>query len=207
MTMKSLAAVILGLAMTTSVALAADSLTSVSQLKDVPTSEPYFQDIQSLIERYGALEANTQGISNNTYRPAANITKAEFAMMLLKGLDQFKLMMVGTGAGKSPLNLPTPKASTKMLYSDVKPGDATYAALDRLAVMYGITFGSADKKFNPQETVTQQQAAGLFRTIFGITTLPVANKPLTRGEMAMYLNQSLNFATDAFEKTLPPEND
>ena len=199
MNTKTIAALVLGLSLTSALALA-DEITSVSQLKDVPRSEPYFQDIQSLVERYGIIQ-------QATYRPSSAISKAEFATLLNTTLDKFSEVVASIDGAKNPLKFPGSSKKTVSQYTDVKPTDTYYPALKSLTERYGIAFGSKDGKFNAQETVTQQQAAGLFGMIFGIKTLPSSDKPLTRGEMAMFLNASLNYASAELEKTLLPAED
>lgn len=56
---------------------------SASQLKDVQTSDYYFQSLQSLIERYGVNVAYPDG----TFKAYLPMTRGDFAVFLNSSLD------------------------------------------------------------------------------------------------------------------------
>lgn len=72
-------------------------ITSVSQLKDVQTSDWYFKHLQSLIERYGISVCCPDGMFN------ANepLSRAEAVSLLNQGLDRVgELIAVATSEAK-----------------------------------------------------------------------------------------------------------
>jgi S-layer homology domain len=57
---------------------------SVSQLTDVNSTQCYYKDLQSLIERYGI----GIGYSDNTFRAEQAMTRAEAVQLVNQALDR-----------------------------------------------------------------------------------------------------------------------
>jgi hypothetical protein len=73
--------------------LSAQSITSVSQLRDVKPTDWAFQALQSLIERYGCLS----GYPNGTYNGDRTLTRYEFAAGLNACLEQIAQFLEARG--------------------------------------------------------------------------------------------------------------
>jgi len=95
------------------------------------------QDNQPAIEALAAREIIT-GKSAATFAPDATMTRAEFTAVMVRALGL------------------TPKAVSK--FTDVKDSD-WFAAYVGTANTYGIVNGTTDTAFNPQGTITRQEAA------------------------------------------------
>lgn len=73
-------------------------VTSIAQFSDVDPKHWAFQDVQSLVERYGA----TSGYPNGTFRGNSTITRAEFAAQLNAGLDRITELIATATAECNP---------------------------------------------------------------------------------------------------------
>jgi hypothetical protein len=69
-------------------------ITAVSQFSDVNPTDSYYQDLQSLVERYGV----AAGYPDGTFRANQTITRAEFAALLNTALDRVVELMIAAGS-------------------------------------------------------------------------------------------------------------
>lgn len=114
-------------------------------LKEIVAPGRTFDDVtgvngqknQSAIEALAA-RGIISGIKDNLFEPEATMTKAEFATIMVQGLGL------------------VPKSNDS--FTDVSSG-SWYAPYIGTAVNYGIVTGNPDKTFNPDGTITKQQAA------------------------------------------------
>ncbi|MFD1885732.1 S-layer homology domain-containing protein [Paenibacillus wenxiniae] len=91
------------------------------------------------------------GVTDTTFHPNANITRAEFAAIIVRGLG-----------------LPTDQAAAS--FSDVK-SDAWYAGAVQTAVSYKLINGFEDGTFRPQDTITREQAMMIVAKAMKLTGL------------------------------------
>ncbi len=91
------------------------------------------------------------GVNDTTFNPNANITRAEFAAIIVRGL--------GLPAGKGADS-----------FSDVK-SDAWYAGAVQTAVAYKLINGFEDGTFRPQDTITREQAMMIVAKAMNLTGL------------------------------------
>ncbi len=101
-----------------------------------------FSDVKNSPNR-AAIEALASreiinGMGDGTFAPNATMTRAQYATIVVKALGL------------------TPKANSK--FNDV-PANAWYAAYVGTANTYGIVNGVSDTEFNPNGTITRQEAA------------------------------------------------
>jgi hypothetical protein len=82
------------------------------------------------------------GKSETVFDPDAPVTRAEFAAIIARGLG---IVPVAQGGGDGP-------------FGDVKPGDWYYYYVNTVN-FYGIAGGVGDRLFNPNGTITRQEAA------------------------------------------------
>ncbi|HEX3029216.1 MAG TPA: Ig-like domain-containing protein [Clostridia bacterium] len=92
------------------------------------------------------------GVGNDNFAPDRDITRAEFAAIVVRGLG---LMHPGTG-----------KAS----FSDVSKNDWYYDAVS-IAYEYGIISGYGKGKFGPNDKITHEQAMSMIARAMKITKL------------------------------------
>ncbi len=91
------------------------------------------------------------GVTDTTFNPNANITRAEFAAIIVRGLG-----------------LPTGKSTDS--FSDVK-SDAWYAGAVQTATSYKLINGFEDGTFRPQDTITREQAMMIVAKAMSLTGL------------------------------------
>ena len=78
------------------------------------------------------------GITENRFEPNSNMTRAEFATIIVRGLGLFK--------------------ESNAIFKDVTENDWFYNYVDT-AYMYGIIKGVSENQFNPNGTITREEAA------------------------------------------------
>jgi hypothetical protein len=91
------------------------------------------------------------GIGNNLFAPDRDITRAEFAAILVRGLG----LLRGVGSQS---------------FTDV-PGNAWYAEYIETAVSCGLIYGYGDGRFGPGDTITREQAMAMLVRAMGLTGL------------------------------------
>lgn len=115
-----------------------------ADVKAMPLTQPgrTFGDIRNHKNREAIEALASRGIisgkGNDKFDPDATMTRAEFATIVTKALGL------------------TPKANGK--FTDVKAGD-WFAGYVGTASQYGIIAGVGDNKFDPNGTITRQEAA------------------------------------------------
>lgn len=93
------------------------------------------------------------GVGNDIYAPDRDITRAEFAAIMVKALG------LKPGTGNNP-------------FSDVKEG-VWYVQYIETAYQYGIISGYGNGKFGPQDTISREQAMTMIAKAMNITGLKV----------------------------------
>ncbi len=106
------------------------------------------------------------GVGNGKFAPQRDITRAEFATIVVKGLG---LMRTGTG---------------KDTFEDVAKGTWYYDAVS-IASEYGIISGYGNGKFGPMDRISREQAMTIIAKAMDITGL---NIELTQDEQASILS-------------------
>lgn len=86
------------------------------------------------------------GISDDEFKPAQAITRAEFAAIAVR--------MLGL-----------PENGSVQTFSDVAPGDWFYGAVSK-AYEYGIIEGYEDGRFQPLQTITRQEAMAMMARMY-----------------------------------------
>ncbi|MEK0316995.1 S-layer homology domain-containing protein [Cohnella sp. 56] len=92
-----------------------------------------------------------QGVNETTFNPNADMTRAEFAAIVVRGLG------LKPGEGTSS-------------YSDVAP-DAWYASAVSTASAYGLVSGFADGTYRPSDKITREQAMTIVAKAMKLTGL------------------------------------
>ncbi|UDK94857.1 S-layer homology domain-containing protein (plasmid) [Lysinibacillus sphaericus] len=131
-------------------ALPLEPIREATTFKDVPTSHPYYNDIQRLY-RAGIIDG-----SNGNFNPSGSLTRAQMAKILCLAFNL--------------------EPKTGYIFTDV---GADHWAKDYIATLYasGITTGS-EGKFNGNETVTRAQYAVFLYRALNPDKAPIPEKPL-----------------------------
>lgn len=104
------------------------------------------------------------GIGNNAYQPDRDMTRAEFATIMIRALG----LEPGTSASS---------------FSDVSASDWYCGYIDT-AASYGIIKGYSDNAFGPNDTITREQAMTMVARAMKLTGL---NADLTTGESSQLI--------------------
>ena len=179
-------------------------LTSVSQLKDVKTTDNYYAAVKSLVESYGVLGA----FPDNTFRGDSPLTREQFVVILNRSIDRMNEVNEATYRGEEPddddlgimglINVPydvnkTFITSTSQI-KDVKPSAAYYAALQSLVERYGINIADADNNLRAANAITEKEFYIWIGGIFGgkYVGSASATNAITRGASMIIMNDALN---------------
>lgn len=101
--------------------------------KDVPANHTFFNEIEQL-----AALGVVNGVGNGNFEPNGNVTRGQFAKMLVKALDL--------------------KASNLAKFNDVPEDHIFYKEIGTLAAL-NISIGDGQGKFNPNNKVTREEIA------------------------------------------------
>ncbi|MCL2153279.1 MAG: S-layer homology domain-containing protein [Oscillospiraceae bacterium] len=126
-----------------------------------------FADISDHVNK-AAIEALAErgiitGKSENSFDPDATVTRAEFAALVTRALG----FDTGQGAGTSETSE----------FSDVLPG-AWYFSAVQTAHHYGIVTGISSTMFNPDGTITRQEASVMTARAAKLVGMDTARSPL-----------------------------
>jgi len=118
-----------------------------------------------------------KGIGENTYVPNANITRADYLLLLVRTLEL--------------------KADFNSNFDDVQPGAYYYEAVG-IAKALGITNGVGNNKFNPYENISRQdmmvltaRALEVFKGLKAENDTSILNQFSDNGEISEYAKESL----------------
>ncbi|RJE86228.1 pullulanase [Paenibacillus sp. 1011MAR3C5] len=120
---------------------------------DVPSSHWGAQAIKSL-----AVKGIIEGMNSKQFAPEVQVTRAQFATMLVRALD--------AEAGKKPAT---------GVFADV-PRDAWYAPYAEAAFRLGIVTGRAEERFAPNDAITREEMAVMLLRAYRAMEAKVASK-------------------------------
>jgi hypothetical protein len=175
-------------------------ITSVSQLRDVKEIDKYYAALQSLVERYGVIDAYPDG----TFRGAQPLTRGEFARILSAMLDRtFDLAsasQVDAFSADLYRKYSVNKAGVTSIseVTDVRPTDEYYEPIRNLIERYGIDISDLNKNFYPARAVTEKEFYTWMSGIFSgdISGYPSIVTSITRGEAVITFNAALDAGTE-----------
>jgi hypothetical protein len=122
------------------------------------------------------------GVGNDLFNPNQDITRAEFAAIIVRGLG------LELDKGTAP-------------FSDIKSSD-WYAAAIQTAYSYGLITGFADGTFKPQEKITREQAMVMIAKAMKITELQSKLAAGGTAEMLTPFNDMASVSTWAKDSVL-----
>jgi hypothetical protein len=177
------------------IAIADEYVTSITQFKDITGNEPYYDDLQSLAERYGILYVG----ADHKFRGNDNLTREEATVILeraFSALTEIKEVAVPNSPSKfDPFNLTGAKIKSIKDLKDVTASNSYYEALQTLVEKYQVVIADATEKglmFNPKKSISTREASLILEKSAGYKELKSANTPITRGEFAIHLNRALD---------------
>jgi hypothetical protein len=175
-------------------------ITSISQIKDVKSTDQHYQALQSLIERYDVFEAYPDG----TFRANQPLTRKQFVILLDSGLD--RLMEMANEEDQEilasqlfrPYSFNNSHISAVSQIKDLRPSDDYYAKLESLVERYGIDIIDADKNFRPEKSVTEKEFYTWIGKIFGGAAegTPSATRMVSRSEWVMVMNSAFDAVSE-----------
>ncbi|MEC4895231.1 MAG: S-layer homology domain-containing protein [Oscillatoria sp. PMC 1051.18] len=160
---------------------------SVDELTDVSPSDYYYDALRSLIEKYGVVAS----YPDNTFRGNRVMTRYEFIQSISASLYQME--QVGIRVTQP---LPTATPSSPAMIADLQPTDWAFEAIRGLMARYEVNLLYSDQTFRGNRALTEGELISYLNQILG-SNLRSRNPetPVTRGQYAMLLYQSLEQAT------------
>jgi S-layer homology domain len=166
-------------------------ITSVSQFKDVKTTDEHFIALQSLTERYGVIVA----YKDSNFHSEIPLSRGQFAMFLDQGLDI--ALKLKESSGKSldvykQFSANNIKLRSVSKIKDLSPKSPYYKSIKSLTERYGINFVDADRKFRPEQPLTEKELQNWLDGVFGIGKKSTTNQNINRGQFVMRFNDTLD---------------
>lgn len=176
-----------------SVAANAQSITSISQIKDVKPTDKHYNALQSLVERYGVF-------SDQTFRMNDPLTREDFVVLLNKGLNRMIELAAATEEDITLYELidsfsaSGTKITSISQIKDIKASYGKYQDLESLTERFGIDICDKDKYFRPTKTVTEKEFYTWITKIFNgsVNSSPSATKAITRSEWVIVMNAAFD---------------
>lgn len=186
---------------------APQSLVSVSQFTDVQPPSPYYEALQSLVERYGVANG-FKGPAGVAFRGDTELSRADMIMLIEGALDQVSQLAELTVMEMPPEKQQGALRSLSIMQGakcksmgakfesvsqikDVKPNDAWYAAAQSLTEKWSVRIASPDGTFGARDPVSVAEARECLK-LFSPKGPAHAPAKLTRGGFAVMLNEVLN---------------
>lgn len=174
----------------------------IEDFADVTKDSPYYETVIDLLEN----DKSAFGYADKKFHADAPLSRGDFAQFLRLTLDM--LSDRAKIAGKLPrqINLFQPYNSQAVTsvekIVDLKTKQPFADSVKVLLLKYDIVMTGEQGKFQGYEPLTQNEMMDLWTAIFGEDALPVnfeksenAQKLITRGEFALFLQESLRVLT------------
>jgi len=191
-------------------------ITSVSQVKDVKTTDDCYEAVRNLVERWGLDITDLPG-KPDSFFAGKPLTRLSFAMQMGPALSRTMELLEAAAADKSKDE--TAKMKQQFIksrmkgyhdaavikitrvkqYKDIKSSDYYVERIQGLVEMYTLVLGSKGNLFSPQKKMTYDELKKIFSTysnIVGSDIIPSSPKTITRGAWAIMLDKILNFYQD-----------
>jgi hypothetical protein len=166
-------------------------ITSISQFKDVQTTDEHFIALQSLTERYGIVVAYKDG----NFHSEMPLSRGQFAMFLDRGLDMALKLKKLSGKDLDvykQFSANNTKLRSVSKIKDLSPKSPYYKSIKSLTERYGINFVDADRKFRPEQPLTEKELQNWLEGVFGIGKNSTTNQNINRGQFVMRFNDTLD---------------
>ena len=181
-------------------------ITSVSQLTDVKPADAFYDDLQSLVERYGVINQDSLDAAANDTKPKPDISKGahflprtqvtnrQLAMMLAESL-RVATDLAGSSAALGSRPLKASSVRTVKGLKGLAPTAAEYSAMKDLIERYKIgTDLLTGSVYNGSRTFTEKEVSDILTNAFGVAGLKFSSAaaPVDRGRFVSLLNQALS---------------
>lgn len=171
---------------------------NVEEFSDISRDSDYYEPILNLTENYNL----AFGFIDKKFHPNSPLTKGEFAHFLRITLDFLKNRAKLANRTPREIGLYFPYNPQKIKTIDEIPDinyERPYAeSVSFLVAKYDISLTDDDKNFSGNLPLTQNEVIDYWSKIFGEDAVPVnfvrivdGDKILTRGEFALFLQESL----------------
>lgn len=176
------------------------NVVSVSQFADVKPSDPHFQALRSLVERYGVAQGYKSG-TQTTFNADAPLKRVEMTNLMATALSQMSELMVAMDARPEMLSKLSIMHGAKCKASavahssvsqliDVTPQSPWRGDLQQLVEKWNVQVANKDGVFGAGDDVTTADASACLK-IFSQKPLFHRPEKLTRGGFAIMLNEAL----------------
>lgn len=176
----------------------------IEELIDVKNDSQFYEAILNLTENYRL----AYGYADKKFYADAPLTRGDFAEFLRRTLDLLSERAKISGKlpreinlffSHNPQNLKS-VAKTK----DLSAKDAYFESAKVLLLTYDIALSNEKQEFKGENALTRREVVDLWTRVFGAEAVPVNfvlsgqiddERIITRGEFALFLQESLNVLT------------
>lgn len=174
----------------------------IEDFADLKRNDKFYEAVLNLSEN----DKIAFGLSDKNFHGEKTLTRGEFAEFLRKTLDLLSNRATLAGINPKEIRLYKPFNKNKLANTgEIKDFDDSQPFADSVRVLletYNIALVNKNKNFNADSVVSNNELIEIWQEIFGEEALPVNFPKLkidtrlfTRGEFAIFLNESLEVLT------------
>jgi hypothetical protein len=176
--------------------------TKLEDFVDLKREDKFYEAVLNLLEN----DKIAFGLPDKNFHGEKTLTRGEFAEFLRKTLDSLSNRAKLANLNPKDIQLYKPFNKNKLaVVSDIKDFDELQPFASSVKVLlenYNIALVNENKNFNAKSLMTNNEILEIWQAIFGDDALPVNFPKLkintrifTRGEFAIFLNESLDVLT------------
>ena len=176
--------------------------TKIEEFTDIKSDSPYYEAVLNLTENYKF----AFGYADKKFYAATPLTRGDFAQFLRLTLDL--LSSRATAAKKLPreIGLFYPYNSQRLLtvnsIKELKSNQPFYDSVKILLLKYDIALANDKNEFQGSSYLSNNEVIGWWSKIFGEDAIPInfarlpdGDRIISRGEFALFLQESLQVLT------------
>ncbi len=178
--------------------------TSISQVKDVNSSDKFYKSLQNLIERFAV---DLVFCKSGNFEPKNTFTNAMWAQLMNSGLERMNEVIASQFADDSTqekaLNILSSLSYDKYEHNytstsqikDVKETDCYYLSVESLTERYGMDITSKNGLLNPNAPVNVADICELLKKCWNLKKFNPNNYPknmITKADFVMLFSDALD---------------
>lgn len=176
----------------------------IEELTDVKNDSQFYEPILNLTENYRL----AFGYADKKFYPDATLTRGDFAEFLRRTLDLLSERAKNSSKLPREIGLFFPfnpqSLKTADRFKDLDEKDAYSESIKVLLLTYDIAFTNEKLEVKAENALTRAEVVDLWTRVFGAEAVPVNSvltktlddeRLMTRGEFALFLQESLNVLT------------
>lgn len=169
----------------------------IGDLVDVSETDDYYEALVSLIENYKI----GFGYADKKYHAEMPLTGGDFAYFLDQTLSLLDERAKQVNKIPSDLGIYKPFNPYDLKFIEFNPRQPSAHSLRHLLENYGVVLADKDEIFDGSVPITRARLLEIWQAIFGEEAIPVnfrdevSDIPISRGEFAIFLNESMGVLT------------